>query len=175
MDVSVLYCYLLEDARFYDLQGLCNLLITPKPATDLSWTGYANEMVNLWDVARGELPEGVVRQADGSVVSRESGLPVLAYAQNVVVRYVIYCDLCHRICGNEPVFVEIRIALIDLVVHEPLWEFPRRVLLTLVAPNDTSLSPSQQDIQMSLDESFGHSLNITRPLFIGTAPERKEY
>ena len=97
VDVSVLYRYLLEDARFYDLQGLYDLLTTPKPATDLRWTGYANEMVSLWNLARGELPEGIVRRADGSVVSVESGLPVLMYARDVIIRYVIYHNLCVKL------------------------------------------------------------------------------
>ena len=94
MDAAALHRYLLEDARFYELQGLYDLLTTSRPSTDLRWTGYANEMVSLWDVARGELPEGVVRQADGSVVSTEEGLPMLAYARDVIIRYVINCAVC---------------------------------------------------------------------------------
>ena len=103
MDAAALHRYLLEDAQFYELQGLYNLLTTQKPPIDLRWTGYANEMVSLWDVARGELPEGVVRQVDGSVVSAENGLPVLVYARDVVVRYAIKSYII--ICAVEIVLI----------------------------------------------------------------------
>ncbi|EJF60270.1 hypothetical protein DICSQDRAFT_137599 [Dichomitus squalens LYAD-421 SS1] len=84
MDLANAHRCLLSDAQYYGLQRLCALLTKPTLDMDLGWIGYANEVVDLRDVIRGKLPVGIVRREDGSVVSAHNGLPVIAYARDVV-------------------------------------------------------------------------------------------
>ncbi len=86
MDMETALRYLLVDAQFYNLQGLCDLLTMPPPTVDLSWAGFANDFVNLRDVLDDTLPEGIVKRDDGSVMSEDSDLPVFVYAQDVVMK-----------------------------------------------------------------------------------------
>ncbi|TFK84491.1 hypothetical protein K466DRAFT_496484 [Polyporus arcularius HHB13444] len=79
---------LLADARFYDLQGLQDLIFSTKRCVgDLTWMGLANETVSLRDVLAHELPHGVVERDDGSVVSTD-GLPVLVSARDMLATCV---------------------------------------------------------------------------------------
>ncbi|TFK85590.1 hypothetical protein K466DRAFT_494449 [Polyporus arcularius HHB13444] len=89
MDMRTALRFLLADAQFYELQGLCNFLTLPTPAIDLSWAGFAGEFVNLRDVLNDTLPEGVVKNEDGSVVRAGSNLLVFAHARNMVLRLVV--------------------------------------------------------------------------------------
>ncbi|KAI1795373.1 hypothetical protein LXA43DRAFT_865144, partial [Ganoderma leucocontextum] len=84
MDTSAAHRYLLADAEFYGLSRLCALLTQPMPSIKLCWMGYANEVVSLFDVVKGKLPEGVEKREDGRVISTHSGLPVLVHATGVV-------------------------------------------------------------------------------------------
>ena len=88
VDSATAHRYLLADAQFYGLSRLCELLTRPALSLDLQWTGYANEMVNLFEVAQGRLPGGAERRKDGSIVSARNGLPVLAHARGAVCTYV---------------------------------------------------------------------------------------
>lgn len=87
MGITVAQRYLLADAQFYGLEKLCDLLRAPKARTDLTWAGYANEVVSLQEVLEDRIPSGIVRKEDGSIVSAKSGLPVLVRAQSVLFRY----------------------------------------------------------------------------------------
>ncbi|RDX48990.1 hypothetical protein OH76DRAFT_1483481 [Lentinus brumalis] len=89
MDMETALRYLLVDAQFYNLQGLCDLLTMPPPTVDLSWAGFANDFVNLRDVLDDTLPEGIVKRDDGSVMSEDSDLRVFVYAQDVVMKIVV--------------------------------------------------------------------------------------
>ncbi|RPD58550.1 hypothetical protein L226DRAFT_536983 [Lentinus tigrinus ALCF2SS1-7] len=88
MDMQTALRFLLADAQFYELQGLCDLLTLPSPPMDLSWAGFASKFVHLRDVLNDTLPEGVVKTPDGSVVAAESELPVFVYARNMVIKFV---------------------------------------------------------------------------------------
>ncbi|TBU28409.1 hypothetical protein BD311DRAFT_758591 [Dichomitus squalens] len=88
MDVANAHRCLLADAQYYGLQRLCALLTKPTLDMNLGWIGYANEVVDLRDVVGGKLPVGIVRREDGSVVSAHNGLPVIAYARDVVFTFV---------------------------------------------------------------------------------------
>lgn len=79
---------LLADAQFYGLQKLSALLTTSTLNLDVGWMGYANEAIDLRDVAKGTLPSGIIQQLDGSVVSAQSGLPAVVFAHNVIVTCV---------------------------------------------------------------------------------------
>ncbi len=89
MDAKTAHRYLLADADFYGLSRLCALLTQPTSSVDLRWTGYANEFVDLFDVVKGKLPEGVEMRDDGRILSTRSGLPVLVYASQVICTYVL--------------------------------------------------------------------------------------
>ncbi|TFK85595.1 hypothetical protein K466DRAFT_566526 [Polyporus arcularius HHB13444] len=89
MGVTTARRYLLADAQYYRLQRLCSQMTMPSLRTPLGWAGLADEMVNLRDVLASTLPDEVIQQADGSVVSRLSGNPVLIYAQDVSFRIVV--------------------------------------------------------------------------------------
>ncbi|OBZ74469.1 hypothetical protein A0H81_05114 [Grifola frondosa] len=88
MDVPVALRNLLQDAQFFGLRGLCDLLTLPKPDFHLVVAGFANEVVALQDVLRKSLPEGVVLD-DGALVSAHTKLPVLIFAQDVILRIVV--------------------------------------------------------------------------------------
>lgn len=90
--------FLVTDAEFYGLQRLSSMLTLPSPSADLAVLGLANEAVSLHDVLGDKLPDGIVRQDDGSVVSAKSRLPVLVHVQDVLLRYILANDSAKYVC-----------------------------------------------------------------------------
>ncbi|KAI0742410.1 hypothetical protein C8Q80DRAFT_1109188 [Daedaleopsis nitida] len=88
MSVTAAVRWLRQDAEFYDLKRLLSLIVCPLPSVELGWFGLANKVVQLDDVLRSQLPDGVVREPDGSIVSEDTRHAVLVKAQNVLFR----CD-----------------------------------------------------------------------------------
>ena len=98
---------LLADAQFYGLQKLSTLLTTSTLNLETRWMGYATQTIDLRDLVRHTLPTGIIQQPDGSVVSPQTGLSIVAFAHNVAVTYVHSCDACHSCidCLYYPRFI----------------------------------------------------------------------
>ncbi len=126
MGVAMARRCLLADAQYYRLQRPYSQLTMPSLQTPLSWAGFADEMVNLRDVLASTLPDGVIQQADGSVVSTRSGNPVLIYAQDVPFRCVFTTcglssrsDAASRIVVRHPESFSIELSVPQHHEHSP--------------------------------------------------------
>ncbi|RPD58555.1 hypothetical protein L226DRAFT_489918 [Lentinus tigrinus ALCF2SS1-7] len=89
MSLAMARRFLVADADFYGLERLSTMLTLPSPSIDLSWMGLGNEFVSLHDVLGDKLPDDVILQDDGSLVSAGSRLPVLVYAKDGLLRITI--------------------------------------------------------------------------------------
>ncbi|OBZ74468.1 hypothetical protein A0H81_05115 [Grifola frondosa] len=88
MDIAVALRNLLLDAQFFGLQGLCDLLMLPNPNVDLVIVGFSNQLISLRNLVQDRLPQSVVYN-NGALVSARNKLPVLVFAQDVILRIVI--------------------------------------------------------------------------------------
>ncbi|KAI0753699.1 hypothetical protein C8Q74DRAFT_331218 [Fomes fomentarius] len=89
MDMSTALRYLLADAQFYGLQSLCDLLASSKVPRELGWTGLENTTLSLEQALADDLPSGVVRKAGGKLADERSGLPVLVFAHDMIMRLMV--------------------------------------------------------------------------------------
>ncbi|KAI0691729.1 hypothetical protein C8Q76DRAFT_634554 [Earliella scabrosa] len=89
MGMSMARRCLLADAEYFELKELRRQLVEPRLTirTDLTWAGYANEVVSLHDVLTSNLPATVVRGEDGSIVSQATGESVLIVAHDVLFKF----------------------------------------------------------------------------------------